>query len=371
MNKKLRLAIIDMDNLYNPFWAAGQARATREVGKRLAKKYAVTVYSSKYPGYRDYMEDGIMYTHIGIVSKSPRITNIGFILSIPFIVRKLKADIIIENFNAPFSVSLSPLFTKIPIIGLPTMFAAKEFSKKYHIPFHWIESFGCKWYKYFLPYSDIDSAKIKRLNKKIVYKIVPQGVDHTFFKIKHKKPEYILFLGRYDIEQKGIDLLLKAYARVAKQIQYPLILAGHGPDEKKIRKLLKELGIENNVQIVGPTYGKKKEEIIAKSLFVAFPSRHDELSLWALEALASGMPLVAFDLPESQWVAGNVVLKARPFDIDEYASLLLRATNKKVHAVMRRNARLFARKFTWDKVARSFDAFISHVIAREMELANE
>src|SRR3990167_7399104 len=101
----MKIAIIDMDNLKNPFWAAGQARATREVGKRLALKHEVVVYCSKYPNYKDYEEDGVKYIHIGLGTKNPKVNNIAFVLSIPFLVSRLKADIIIENFNAPVSVS--------------------------------------------------------------------------------------------------------------------------------------------------------------------------------------------------------------------------------------------------------------------------
>ena len=144
MKNKLTIAIIDMDNLKNPFWGAGQARATREVGKLLAKKHKVIVYCSKYPGYKDYTEDGIIYKHVGIINKNPQLTNFAFILQIPSLVKQIKADIIIENFNAPISTSFAPLFTKIPIIALPTMFNAIEFTKKYHLPFHWIEALGTR-----------------------------------------------------------------------------------------------------------------------------------------------------------------------------------------------------------------------------------
>ncbi len=365
MNKRLHIAIIDMDNLRNPFWAAGQARATREVGKRLAQKHTVTVYCSKYPGYIDYEEDGINYKHVGIAFPNSRVTNLLFILSIPFFVRSIRADVIIENFNAPISVSFAPLFTKVPVIGLPTMFNAYEFTKKYHIPFHLVEAFGSKFYKYFLPYSDVDSNKIKAYNPNVIYKIVPQGLSKEFFAIKHKKPEYILFLGRFDIQQKGIDLLLKAYSQVKESINYPLVLAGHGPDEQKIRQLVKQYGLEKLVTVSGPAYGEKKAELISKAIYVAFPSRHDEISLWALEALASGMPLVCFNLPECRWISDDVSVKSAPFDIAAYGKALLEATNVKYNASMRKNARILAEKYTWESVAAQFEAFIEVVLKNE------
>lgn len=359
---RLNIAIIDMDNLRNPFWGAGQARATFEVGRILAKKHQVTVYCSKYPGYKNYVQDGIKYEHVGVVSKNPRLTNLLFVFNIPFLVQKIQSDIIIENFNAPFSVSFAPLFTKVPVIALPTMFNAKEFYKKYRIPFHWVEAIGLKFYKYILPYSDIDSSKAKKLNPKIKFKIVPQGVSKEFLQIKHETPEHILFLGRFDIWQKGIDLLLKSYSRVSDKIEYPLVLAGHGSDEGKIKDLIKKLKLENKVAIVGSAYAEKKNKLIKKAIFTAFPSRHDELSLWSLESLASGLPLVAFDLPEARWAPETVALKAKPFDLEEYSKLLLKASENNLNQKMRNASRTFAKNFTWEKVAEDFELFFIDIL---------
>ena len=245
------------------------------------------------------------------------------------------------------------------------MFNAHEFAKKYHLPFHLIEKFGMRFYKYMLPYSATDSAKAKKLNPEIIYKIVPQGVGEEFFMIKHKKPKHILFLGRFDIAQKGIDKLIEAYAKVKDQIKYPLIIAGHGPDEKKIRSLIKELKFEKLVKIVGPAYGKKKQKLISEALFVAFPSRHDEYSVWSLEALASGIPLICFDLPESKWMTNKISLKAKPFDIDQYSQLLLKATDTKLISEMRKEARQFAKKYSWGKVVGDFEEFFKEVLENE------
>jgi len=361
----MNIAIIDMDNLKNPFWGAGQARATREVGRLLAKKHTVTVYSAKYPGWENYVEDGINYKHVGLNISQPQLLNFAFILSVPFTVRSITADVIIENFNAPTSVSFSPLFTQIPVIALPTMFNAEKFTQKYHLPFHWVERLGLRYYKYMLPYSEVDSAKAKKLNPKIIYQITPQGVGDEFFKIKQKNPKHILFLGRFDLEQKGVDLLLEAYALVKNKIKYPLVIAGHGPDEKKIRALIQKLKLESQVTVVGAAYGEKKSELISESLYTAFPSRHDEMSLWSLESLASGLPLVGFDLPECAWGTRNVYLKSKSFDVQLYSRLLLEATKPSVITPMRKAARIFAKKFKWQFVADQFEKFIAMVLEAE------
>lgn len=362
--KHLHIAYIDFDDLRNPLLAAGQARATYEVAKKLvAKGHKVTVYCCRYPGYQDRVEDGIQYKHFAIGTKYIRLNNLLYFFFIPFIVPDIKADIIIESFTAPFSTLCSPLFTKVPVVGLPSMFNAKEFSKKYKVPCHWIEYWGSKCYKYFLPYSEIDSAKMHQLNPNIKYKIVPQGVDQSFFAIPHKQPKHILFLSRLDIGQKGIDLLLKAYVKVKDDIKYPLVIAGHGPDQQKVISLIQSLELQDRVSLVGSAYGQKKIDLISESIFVAFPSRHDELSLWALEALASGLPLVSFDLPEHRWSPTGVNLKARPFDLQEYAQLLLKASDPHLNAQMRLAARQHAKHYTWDKVADQFEDFFYQILS--------
>lgn len=366
MNKPLHITFLDFDDLKNPLLAGGQARATFEVAKRLVKKgHTVTVLSSKYPGYKDRFEEGIFYRHIGLGTPNIKLNNLMYILTVPFHVKNLRSNIIIECFTAPISTLFSPVFTKIPVVALPSMFNAQEFTRKYKLPFHLIEKFGVRFYKYIMPYSKIDKKKISGMNPKITAKIIPQGVCDEYLSIKAKKSKYILFLGRFDIAQKGIDLLLEAYAKIADKISYPLVIAGHGPDEKKILGILKKLSLEKSVSLIGPLYGDEKLKVMSRAAAVAFPSRHDELSLWALEALGGGLPLVIFDLPECRWIDTDAALKARPFDVEEYGNLLIKAVSPKKNAEMRIKARELAMRYSWDRVAGDFENFMQLIIRKE------
>jgi len=364
--KKLEISFLDFDDIRNPLLNAGQARATYEVARRLVKRgHKVTSICSRYPGYKDRTEAGVVYKHIGLGSRFIRLNNFFYIFALPFMVRKLSGDIVIECFTSPISTLFSPLFTKTPVVVLPSMFNAKEFSKKYHLPFHWIEKFGMRFYKYIMPYSDVDSAKAKFLNPNIIYKIIPEGVGEEYFKIKHKKPKHILFLGRFDIAQKGIDLLLKSYSKVADKINYPLVIAGHGSDESKIRNLIEMLGLSEKVKMVGSAYGAKKRRLMSEALFVAFPSRHDEMCLWTLEALAGSLPIVCFDLPESSWLNDKVSLKTEPFDITKYSELLLVATDSKLSKYMSKKARKFAKGYSWDESVEECGSFFKTILRLE------
>lgn len=367
----MNIYYLDFDDILNPLLGAGQATATYEAGKELVKQgHTVSVLCSKYPGYKDRIQDGISYKHIGLGTKNIQLNNLFYFFALPFSVKKLdrsKADIIIECFTAPISTLFSPLFTDVPIVVLPSMFNAKQFAKKYHLPFDKIEKLGVKLYRYMMPYSNIDQAKIHSMNKNIKTRIVPQGVNTEYFKINVTKPKHILFLSRFDIDQKGIDLLLHAFSKVQKRIKYPLILAGHGPDEQKIQKMIVDLHLEKCVSIVGSAYGEKKKKLIEESAFVVFPSRHDEMSLWALEALASGQPIVGFDLPECTWAPKSAYFTAPAFDIRAYGDLIVKLSEKKSLAHLRKNAKDFARQYTWENVAKEFIAFFHEILKDEQK----
>lgn len=366
-HKKLNIVFLDFDDIKNPLLGAGQARATLEVGSRLARLgHNIKIISAKYPGYKDRKENGIEYKHIGIDTGNIRFNNIIYILRIPFAVRQIKnADIIVECFTAPVSTMFSPLFTKIPVVALPTSFEAERFAKLYHFPFDKIEQYGLRTYKYYLPYTESFDRRMKKENKNIISKIVPEGVGEEFFKIRPKKKKHILFLGRLDMGQKGIDLLLSAYSIVREAVNYPLIIAGNGPDEEKIKKMVKKLELEEKVTMVGPAFGEAKTKLLSEAICVAFTSRHEGFSLFSLEALASALPLLGFDIPGLSWTTEDAVLKAKRFDVKAYAKLLLLANDSSLMKKMSSAARNLAKKYTWDNVSSKFESFFYEILERE------
>lgn len=361
--EKMTIAYLDFDDSRNPLLAGGQSMATVEVGKRLsAKGHTVLSICSRYPGSLDRTENGISYQHIGIGSRFIRLNNLIYILTLPFVVPTVKADIFIECFTAPISTMGSPLYAKAPVAALPSQFAAREFSRKYKLPFHWIEYMLLPFYRYFLPYTQDVLDRMKKRNPTIISKIIPHGAGPEYFSLKRKKAEYILFLGRLDVDQKGIDLLLASYAKVAKKIAYPLVIAGHGADEEKVKGLIARYGLEQKVTMIGGAYGKKKLEVLSKAAFIAFPSRYDDLPIFGIEALAAGLPLACFDIPELSFITGRTGWKAKPFDTDAYAKVLLEATKDTHLASKYVDCRKFARQFDWDDVANKFESFFKDIL---------
>jgi glycosyltransferase involved in cell wall biosynthesis len=158
---------------------------------------------------------------------------------------------------------------------------------------------------------------------------------------------------------------LKSYAKIAAKSKYPLVIVGNGPDEKRIAEMIEEMKLSDSVKMVGPAYGEKKAKYLSEALFIAFSSRNETFSCFALEALASGLPLVAFDIPGIAWSGNEVAMKAKAFNTNDYARLLLSSQNESKMKLLGRKARNFAKGFTWEFVADEFETFFSYVIEKE------
>lgn len=360
MKKNLFITFLDFDDIRNPLLSGGQAKATFEVGRRLASKgHKILVLCSKYPGHQDRTEKGINYKHIGLGSKSIRLNNLAYIFCLPFHVMRTTTDFFLECFTAPISTLGSPLFTQKPVIAIPTSFDAHRFSQQYHLPFHLVEQSLLKYYRYFLPFTPEMDQKLKKCSPHAQTDIVPNGVDDIYFQLKPSKPKHILFIGRLDIGQKGIDLLLKAYQSIPPHLRKPLMIAGEGPDKEGVIKLIEQAGLKHHVSVLGNVTGKKKTQLFKQAFLVVVPSREESFCLVALEALAAGLPVLAFDIPGLSWAKNSFVHKIKTFDLDQYCQKMIELTHNKKNDIT--TARKFARHFSWDKTAKKYLAFISKI----------
>lgn len=101
-----------------------------------------------------------------------------------------------------------------------------------------------------------------------------------------------VFVGRL-IELKGIDLLLRAFARVLERAPEALLtIIGNGPEQDKLEVLSCELGCRNSVIFQGSVpYARVLDEMSRHDVFV-LPTRLDVFGLVVSEAIACGLPVI-------------------------------------------------------------------------------
>ncbi len=366
--KSLRIAIIDADYASNLEWDEYIAHPSIEITNHLVKSgHKVKILTANPKNERNerkplYSVKNLHVTYLGIPTRINWIKRLSFFIALPFVTRKLQEDIILEYFPDKISLQFTPVFTRVPVIGIPKIFSSETPEKGIAAVLYPFEQLRTRMYHNVIAYTKDIATYIRDSNPKCRVEFIPFGIGKEYLTLKKQKPEYILFLGNMNIRKKGLDLLLYAYAKVSKKITYPLVIAGHGSDEAKIRLLVKKLHLEKKVHLVGPTYGDKKLMLLAKALLLAYPARFDDVPVVAIEAVAAGLPILSFDIPELSWTEESFSLKALPFDIADYARLLNYAAKETSLVAMEGNARRYAKKFSREKVAKAYEDLFLEVI---------
>jgi glycosyltransferase involved in cell wall biosynthesis len=103
----------------------------------------------------------------------------------------------------------------------------------------------------------------------------------------------VVAAGRYAPE-KGYDRLIDAFARVAPDHpEWELRIFGHGPAQRPLEKQVERLGLVGRVHL--PGLARDIEAALRASSVFALSSIHEGLPMALAEAMACGVPCVAFD----------------------------------------------------------------------------
>jgi N-acetyl-alpha-D-glucosaminyl L-malate synthase BshA len=144
---------------------------------------------------------------------------------------------------------------------------------------------------------------------------------------------------------KRIEEVVRAFATLRKRMPAVLVLVGDGPDLPKAEALAKELGIRDDLRLLGQ---QKPEPILQASDLFLLPSRAESFGLSALEAMACGCPVLGYHaggLPEvvEDGVSGILCEEGRDICLGTLAADLLQ--NEPRYRAMRAAARHRAEQF--------------------------
>lgn len=127
--------------------------------------------------------------------------------------------------------------------------------------------------------------------------VVGNGVNPDFFvPIKKKRGVYILYTGQLNSKKGLIDLVKSAQYVCREHPKLKFILAGKGPLENHLKKLVHSLNLDRNFSFVGFVDRSTLLEYYQNATIYVFPSYYEGLPTTLLEAMSCGLPVVATDV---------------------------------------------------------------------------
>lgn len=164
----------------------------------------------------------------------------------------------------------------------------------------------------------------------------------------------MIFTARRLVKKNGVEFLLKAVALVLKEKTCSLLIAGGGPEKERLVSLAEHLGISENVVFLGMLPHEQIPSYLALADIAVVPSLIEASSLFVLEAMAMGKPVIATrtgGIPEI--INNGCGVLVEPADAQELAEkILLLSCERKEREKRMGNAIKEAKKFTWAQVAK-------------------
>ena len=235
--------------------------------------------------------------------------------------------------------------------------------------------------------NNVDSLTRYYKLRQFEFHIIPPGVDsYRFNKSKDlsllrelnidKKTIVLLYMGRLPPE-KNVDRLLREFQSL-RRTDVKLVIVGDGPERRRLETISDTLGLRKMVRFLGMRSDVEGFYSIA-DIFIS-PSKYEPFGQVILEAMASGLPCIAFKrvMPEYE-VASEEIIEdgvtgycVNPFDRNEFRGRLLYLIDRPdIRKRMGEAGRkVVEKKFTWDSHVRKLLSLVGHSRDKEIHGLN-
>ncbi len=142
------------------------------------------------------------------------------------------------------------------------------------------------------------TAREMAVTREIV--VIPNAVDHQRFyprqlpglrrRYAHPDEKLLVHVSNFRPIKRTLDVI-RIFALVSEQLGARLLMIGDGPERPHAVELASRLGVSGRVSFLGSF--PRVEELLAISNLFVLPSSQESFGLAALEAMASGVPVIA------------------------------------------------------------------------------
>ncbi len=382
------MKILLFNSEYPPI-GGGAGNASANVARLLARNNDVLLLTSHFGDQpRDEMCDGVRILRVSALrrkmDRSNAIEQLAFIAAASFrilrpaqddalnLVRQFKPDVTLAFFGLP-SGAVAWLLKKI--YGIPYVVSLRGGDVPGFRPYDFK-----LYHKTAAPFLRViwHSASAVVANSKglhdlatafdstIEIPIIPNGVDLEKFSAPARdwSEPRLLSVGRL-VYQKGLDLAMSALSDL-KDLPWTWTIAGDGPQMAVLQSMAQEYEIADRIHFLGWQKAEQlKGQYRTADLFL-FPSRHEGMPNAVLEAMASGLPVVATRIAgnEELVVNGETGALVPTEDVESLRESLrpLLVDAKMRERMGRASRQRVEQSFSWDRVVEQYQKILEDAV---------
>lgn len=188
--------------------------------------------------------------------------------------------------------------------------------------------------------------------------VVDGGVDYTHILTLKTKPKKVyagIFLARFH-PQKGIFDLIKIWKLVCdKKPAAKLCIIGSGSSQlvEEVKTFIKENDLSRNIEVVGLKLGDEKFSLLKSSRVFLCPSYYESFAIVIAEAMACGLPVVAYNLPIYGDIYGKTILSVPLGDVNQFANVVVSLLDDPcLSHNFGLEGQCFVKKYDWVEIAK-------------------
>ena len=170
-----------------------------------------------------------------------------------------------------------------------------------------------------------------------------------------------LYLGRLQ-RYKRVDLPIRAIAKLADEgVAARLVVAGRGPEERRLRDLAEQLGVASRVDFRGFVSEEEKAKLLEGARANVITSVKEGWGMSILDAGLLGTTTIASDSPGLRDAVRHDVtgILVPHEDVDALTAAMRRMALEPLYATqLGEAARVHAHTFTWDAAADAFEELL-------------
>jgi glycosyltransferase involved in cell wall biosynthesis len=360
----LRVVHCIYDDPGNPWVGGGGAVRVLELYRRLTSELSVIVVTGSYPGARDEVIDGVRYMRLG--ARDPYAwSRYSYARAASRLLRTARFDAAVFDFSTYTPLTLPDGRP----VGVTVHHAASEgaherWGRMAGLALDRVERRMLRSARWFSATTPSTREWLEgRIPAGAQVALVEAGVPDELFALPRRPEEYLLYFGRLDIAQKGLDTLLSALAQLAPHRPgIALRIAGRGRDAAKLGAMAATLGIADRVTILGAVSEAERQALFAGARIIVMPSRFEGFGLVAAEAMAAGIPLIASDIGALRDVVGAGGMLVPSDDPPALAAAIATLfDDAALRDRLSREARAVADRFRWERVAAQHLEFVRRV----------